>query len=133
MCILPQKSKVIKRWCLLACRKWTSSLSSYLETPHGYSKLVKPTYRKLWCLSMCIKSDNAKVLHTYYLEYFRHAWSCPSNMIVSIVKNFNVYLHKKSILSLAYSLKYCKEFATLMFWVLWTWVTMPIKVESISL
>ena len=142
MYTLPQKSKMINTWRLLACKKSTSSLTSFLRYHNDIANLsnylaenfdsyqsAKNQLLSRWPFPW----DNAKVLHTCYFKFFRHVWSCPSNMIVSIVEKFDVYLHKEPILSLTYSLRYCKEFANLIFWVLWTWVTMPSKSDSIYL
>ena len=59
--------------------------------------------------------DIAKILHIYYFEYFRHAWPDSSYMIVSIAENFDVYLHQKSITSLTFFLRKCKDFANFFF------------------
>ena len=100
----------------------------FLKIPQGYCKLVKPSCRKLWCLSTCIKSNSfsltyflgwckgiAYLLFWIYMNIYEYASSCLSNITVSIVESFDVYLHKESILSLTYSLTYYKEFANLKF------------------
>ena len=113
--------------------------------------------------------DVAKVLQTWYLEYFDNAWSYPSIMIVSpcrklwcpkcwnqLAGNFDIYMHAKNQLPfwdivktwqscclgnfvngwlspskiivsisrkfltslLTFFLRYCKEIANLLFWVI---------------
>ena len=142
MYTLPRKWKMIKTWCLLACKKLTSSLTSFLRYHKDIANLSnylvenfdahQHTQNQLLSHSV-LSWDNVKVLHTCYFEYFMHVWSYLANMIVLIVEMVDVSLHKEWILSLTCSLKYCKEWGNLIFWVLWMWVTMLIKIDSIIL
>ena len=94
--------------------------------------------QKLWCLSACKKMNSipnfyVTISQTCYFEYFENAWPCPSIIIVQLcrklrcseywsqlVASFHAYLHAKNQPQIISSfLRYCREIANLLFWVIW--------------
>ena len=49
------------------------------------------------------------------------------------MENCDAHLHKKSTSSLTSFLKYYKDFANLLFWVIWTGLALPTKINGINL
>ena len=47
-------------------------------------------------------------------------------------ENCDAHLHKKTNLSLTSVLKYCRDFANLLFWVMWAGLAMPTKINGIN-
>ena len=91
-------------------------------------KVLKQTFRKLWCLSAYKKSTSSL---TYFLRYckdianllFWELWECLAisiNITLSICSKLScLYACKKSTSSLNYFLRHCKEIANLLSWVIW--------------
>ena len=46
------------------------------------------------------------------------------------IENCDVHLHKKSTSSPTSFLRYCKDFANLLFWIIWTGLAMPTKIKG---
>ena len=102
-------------------------------------KKVVSTCRKFRCLSACAKNqlhrsqlswDIAKLLHSCYVEYFRHAWLHPSDMAVpTFWMLWNLSL-QKSALSLTSFSRCCNDFENLLFWVLWARLAILILIVS---
>ena len=106
-----------KLWCLSACKKWTLFLTYFLKyckditnlllwvlwqclimPINNYSitlqetlmpKVLKSTYRKLWCLSTVKKSTSSFTFSLRYC-YTHPRWQC------QLVEDFDVYLHAKN-------------------------------------
>ena len=79
-----------------------------------------------------------------YFRYFGHFWSFPSKKTNPFCRDYNVYLHAcrnyivylhaiKRNPFLTSFLRYCKDIANLLFWVLWECLVMPINNDSITL
>ena len=73
-----------------------------------------------------------KILQTCYLGDFGNAWPSPSKIIVSICRKLScLYACHKSTSSLTFFLRYCKEKANLLFWVIWVCLATPKVIGSI--
>ena len=94
-----------KFWCLSACKKSTSSLTSFLR----------------YCRHCKLAIGN-----------FGNAWLSPSKVIVSICRELSCLdACNKSTSSLTFFLRYCKKIANLLFWVIWACLVTPIMIVSI--
>ena len=83
-----------------------------------------------------------KILQIYYFEYFENAWSYLAVLIVSPCrplwypklwnhrKLWCLSFYKKSTSSLTSFLRYCKDIVNLLFWKLWEWLTILIKITA---
>ena len=101
--------------------------------PNFVLEISQIYYKVFWILENCslLSWDIAKILHSCYFEYFRHAWLHPSDMTVPkyilwILWSLSL---QKLTLSLAFFSRYCKDFANLLFWVLWARLS-PILIVS---
>ena len=65
--------------------------------------------------------DIAETWHSCYFEYFKHVWclTTPIKNDSIIYRKLWCSLHKKSTSSLTSFLRYCRDFAFLLFWVIW--------------
>ena len=72
--------------------------------------------------------DTAKILYTCYFEYFGNAWLRPSNVIVLTCRKLWCLSAQKVNSSLTSFLRYCKDFANLLFLVLWAWLAISTKI-----
>ena len=63
--------------------------------------------------------DFAKILDTYF-DYFRHAWSCPSNIVASICRKLWYLSASKVNFTLHFFLEILQLFSNLLCWALWT-------------
>ena len=65
--------------------------------------------------------DIARILQICYFGYFGNAWPSPiKNHSTNLWETFMlICMQKKSTLSLTSFLRYCKEIANLLFWVIW--------------
>ena len=77
--------------------------------------------------------DIAKILHSCYFEYFRHAWLHESDMIVPTFWIFWSLSLQKSTFSLTSFSRYCKDFGNLLFQVLWARRAIFSNIDSINL
>ena len=77
--------------------------------------------------------DIAKILHSCYFEYFRHAWLHLSDMTVPTFWILWSSSLQKSTLSFTSFSRYCKDFANLLFRVLWTRLAILTNIDSINL
>ena len=93
-------------------------------------KKIVSTGRNLWCLSAKNQLHHLRYFILFFFEYFRHGHQI---WYYQLAENFDVYLHKSSTSSLTSSLRYCKDFAKLLFWVRWAWLTMSTKNDSLDL
>ena len=51
---------------------------------------------------------------------------------INLSKTLTLICSKKSTSSFIFFLKYCKDFANLLFWVLWAWLALPTKTDSVN-
>ena len=86
---------------------------------------------KLHCLLLFW--DIAKILHSCYFEYFRHAWLHESDLIVPAFWIFWSLSLQKSTFSLTSFSRYCKDFGNLLFQVLWARRAIFSNIDSINL
>ena len=70
--------------------------------------------------------------NTYYFEYFWHTWPYPLNMMASTFRKPWCLSGQKINLSLTSLLRYCKDFANFLLWVLWAWLAMPTRIDSLN-
>ena len=93
-------------WCLSACKKSTSSLTSFLRYCKNIANLL---FWKLWeCLTIPIKNHSINFQETFMLICMQQITH-----------------------SLTFFLRYCKEISSLLFWVIWASLVTPKKIESI--
>ena len=68
--------------------------------------------------------DTAKTLQTCYFGNYGNAWPSPSKIMLSICRKLScLSACKKSTSLLTYFLRYCKEIANLLYWVIWACLT----------
>ena len=95
-----------KLWCLSACKKSTSSLTSFLRYCKNIANLL---FWKFWeCLTIPIKNHSINFQETFMLICMQQITH-----------------------SLTFFLRYCKEISSLLFWVIWASLVTPKKIESI--
>ena len=66
-----------------------------------------------------------KILPFSYFGYFENVWPLPSTMIISACQKWPPLL--------TYFLRYCKNTANLLLWVIWECLIMPINTDNINL
>ena len=77
--------------------------------------------------------DIVKTLRTCYFKYFRYAWSHPSKIIVSIYRKVSCSSTPKYQLHPSlFFLRYCRDFANLLFWVIWAGLVILTKISGIN-
>ena len=101
-------------------KKVVSTLDVYQHTKNQLHRSLLP-----W--------DIANILHSCYFEYFRHAWLHPSDMIVPTFWILWSLSLQKPTLSLTSFSRYCKDFANLLFRVLWARLAIFTNIDSINL
>ena len=129
-------------WCFLACKKSTAFLTSFLR----YRKDIINFSGKIFAENLDVYQhakdklhrsllswDTAKKLHGCYFEYFRHAWLHPSDVTAPTFWILWSLSQQKSTLSLTSFSRYCRDFANLLFWVLWAKLAIFTKIDSIKL
>ena len=95
-----------KLWCLCACKKSTSSLTSFLRYCKNIANLL---FSKLWeCLTIPIKNHSINFQETFMLICMQQITH-----------------------SLTFFFRYCKEISSLLFWVIWASLVTPKKIEWI--
>ena len=114
-----------KFWCLSVCKKSTSSLTTFLRYckdiaccyfeyfRHAWlhpSNMIMTTFLILWCLSV--------QKPTSPFEFFGREWQYSTILIASTCRKVCLSQCKKSTLCLPSFLRYCKDIANLLFWVL---------------
>ena len=77
--------------------------------------------------------DITKILARCYFEYLRHAWLHPSDMTVPAFWILWSLSLQKSTLYVTFFSRYCKNFANLLFRVLWARLIIFTNIDSINL
>ena len=109
-----------KRWCWKYGNQPMGNFDAYLHPKNQFHLQF-------------LSEDIVKALQTWYFGNFGNTWPSPSKIIVSICRTLSCfYACNKSASSVNFFLRYCKEIANLLFWVIWAHLTTPKRIVSIE-
>ena len=87
---------VLLRQCKLVCVLWTCLTKTIKKDSIDFLKTLM--FIRMQKINF-ITHFFLEILYNTYFDCFRHAWPCPSNMVVSTCWNFGVYQHKNQLYS----------------------------------